>query len=382
MSLDKKYIQNMVELLQLEKAKSKLTPCPQTVDPPGHGAVLGPDDHAVYRRCIGILLYISGDRPDAQFITKVLSSRCSAPTTTDMELLRRLVKYIEGQDGLGIMLEETQCGRSVFQKWERVALETVFEESKPFGDHRLVEVVTDADWGSKCFSERRSLSSYCIHVNGNLCHSGNRVQKSISLSSAESELCGSLLGVSEALFVASAIRFMCGIGIDAKDTEKVKVVHYVGNSAARAIIQKEGLGKSRHVELGWLWIQRAHKDKKFETKPISAALCPADLATKPRPRRRAKLLCYLVGMFDSEHQELFGVEEFDKREVKVRRIQSSGHANARVLQLVALLTQALVGEACSSVELQNTYTCARVVMALAMMALLAMASMMRSLTRA
>ena len=95
MSLDKKYIQNMVELLQLEKAKSKLTPCPQTVDPPGHGAVLGPDDHAVYRRCIGILLYISGDRPDAQFITKVLSSRCSAPTTTDMELLRHLVKYLK-----------------------------------------------------------------------------------------------------------------------------------------------------------------------------------------------------------------------------------------------------------------------------------------------
>ena len=200
------------------------------------------------------------------------------------------------------------------------------------------------------------------------------MQKSISLSSAESELCGSLLGVSEALFVASAIRFMCGI--DAKDTEKVKVVHYVDNSAARAIIQKEGLGKSRHVELDWLWIQRAHKDKKFETKPISTALCPADLATKPHPRRRAKLLCYLVGMFDSEHQELFGVEEFGKREVKVRRIQSSGHANARVLQLVALLTQALVGKACSSVELQNTYTCARVVMALAMMALLAMASMM------
>ena len=254
------------------------------------------------------------------------------------------------------MLEETQCGRSVFQKWEGVALETVFEESKPFGDHHLVEVVTDADWGSKCFSERKSLSSYCIYVNGNLCRSGNRVQKSISLSSAESELCGSLLGVSEALFVASAIRFMCGI--DAKDTEKVKVVHYVDNSAARAIIQKEGLGKSRHVELGWLWIQRAHKDKKFETKPISTALCPADLATKPHPRRRAKLLCYLVGMFDSEHQELFGVEEFAKREVKVRRIQSRGHANARVLQLVALLTQALVGEACSSVELQNTYTCA------------------------
>ena len=341
-NLDKKYIQSLVELLQLEKAKGKLSPCPQTVDPPGHGQVLGPDDHAVYRRCIGILLYISGDRPDAQFITKVLSSRCSAPTTTDLELLRHLVKYLKAHDELGILLEKTQCGRSVFQKWEGVAIASAEEENDPFGKNHLVEVVTDADWGSKCFPERRSVSSYCIYVNGNLCHSGTRVQKSISLSSAESELCGSLLGVSEALFVASAIRFMCNI--DEKDVEKVKVIHYVDNSAARAIIQKEGLGKSRHVELGWLWIQRAHKEKRFVTKAISTALCPADLATKPHPRRRAKLLCYMLGMYDSAQQEMVGSDEFSKRDVKIRRVSKRIYADGRVLQLVTLLTQALTVE--------------------------------------
>ena len=56
--------------------------------------------------------------------------------------------------------------------------------------------------------------------------------------------------MSEALFVASAIRFMCGI--DEKDVEKVKVIHYVDSSAACAIIQRESLEKSKHVELGWL----------------------------------------------------------------------------------------------------------------------------------
>ena len=197
-----------------------------------------------------------------------------------------------------------------------------------------MEVVTDADWASQVFPQRRSISSFCILVNGNLCHCGNRVQKSTSLSSAESELCGSLLGVHEALFVCRMLQFLCGCGCEAK------LVHYVDNSAARAVIQREGLGKMKHIDLAWLWIQRAHKDKLFgfATKPISTAICPADLAnlaTKSHPRRRSKLLCGLVGMFDCEHHEVFGAQEVVQQNFGSQKVLSK----AQLFRVCVMLTQ-------------------------------------------
>ena len=114
-----------------------------------------------------------------------------------------------------------------------------------------------------------------IMIDGNRCCSGNKVQKTISLSSAESELMASLLGVTETMFVAEMVRFVCG------PKSRVRLVHYVDNSAARAIIQRQGLQRTRHVSLAWLWIQKSHHDGLFVTKPISTKDAPADLQPKP-----------------------------------------------------------------------------------------------------
>ena len=330
--LNKKYIERLVSLLGLEKASGKMTPVPTTIPKAGDGEPLDASDHALYRTCIGILLYISGDRPDAQYATKVLSSRCSSPTTSDLGLLRHVVKYLKNHQHLAVQLCATEPGRSVFQRWNGVPFEGGdCARDAPFGKTHLVEVVTDADWASQVFPQRRSISSFCIFVNSNLCHCGNRVQKSTSLSSAESELCGSLLGVHEALFVCRMLQFLCGCGCE------VKLVHYVDNSAARAVIQREGLGKMKHIDLAWLWIQRAHKDKifGFVTKPISTAICPADLATKSHPRRRSKLLCGLVGMFDCEHHEVFGAQEVVQQNFGSQKVLSK----AQLFRVCVMLSQ-------------------------------------------
>ena len=68
---------------------------PQQVPGPGDGERLDPEMHALYRKCIGILLYISSERPDLQYGVKVLSSRCSEPTRTDFNLLKHVVKYLQ-----------------------------------------------------------------------------------------------------------------------------------------------------------------------------------------------------------------------------------------------------------------------------------------------
>ena len=75
-------------------------------------------------------------------------------------------------------------------------------------DHEkeLVEALTDADWAgdkSTPARRRRSVSSALIFVDNRLVTSWSRTQKSIALSSCESEYLSAVGGGAESLYVAS-----------------------------------------------------------------------------------------------------------------------------------------------------------------------------------
>ena len=75
----------------------------------------------------------------------------------------------------------------------------------------LVEVFTDVDWaGDKSTGSRRrhSVSSAMVFVNSRLVTSWSRTQKSIALSSCESEYLASVGGGSEALYIAALWEFL------------------------------------------------------------------------------------------------------------------------------------------------------------------------------
>ena len=44
---------------------------------------------------------------------------------------------------------------------------------------------------------------------------------------------------------------------------------------------RTGLGKVRHMEVSYLWVQQALKDKKFMLKKIPGLINPGDILTKP-----------------------------------------------------------------------------------------------------
>ena len=55
---------------------------------------------------------------------------------------------------------------------------------------------------------------------------------------------------------------------------------YTDSSAARGIIHRAGLGKLRHLETGYLWLQSAVKAKKLQVRKVLGTENPADLMTK------------------------------------------------------------------------------------------------------
>ena len=61
----------------------------------------------------------------------------------------------------------------------------------------------------------------------------------------------------------------------------MKVRIWVDSTAAKAIASRTGLGRVRHLEVRYLWVQDALKDGKFMVVKVRGDLNPADVLTKP-----------------------------------------------------------------------------------------------------
>ena len=99
--------------------------------------------------------------------------------------------------------------------------------------------------------------------------SGNKAV--VALSSGEAEHYATLKGTSAALGFQSML----------KDLEICATVTlFTDSSAARGIIHRAGLGKLRHLEVGYLWLQAAVANKRLQLRKVLGTENPAELLTK------------------------------------------------------------------------------------------------------
>ena len=63
--------------------------------------------------------------------------------------------------------------------------------------------------------------------------------------------------------------------------EKYDLAVYNASSAARGIASRRGLGKLRHVQMRYLWIQETITNNDFKLLQIGTKLNTADVCTKP-----------------------------------------------------------------------------------------------------
>ena len=101
-------------------------------------------------------------------------------------------------------------------------------------------------------------------------HSSN-LQSTISLSSGESEYYGIVKGAA------------CGLGMKSmlEDwSEEVEVEVLSDSSAARGHVQRRGLGRMRHIQTRFLWVQERIADKHMRICAVAGTKNPADILTK------------------------------------------------------------------------------------------------------
>ena len=114
-----------------------------------------------YQKLVGKLIYLTMTRPDISYVVQCLSQFMHAPLQSHMNLGLRVLKYLKLAPGSGIGFNKTQNG---------------------FG----VVAYSDSDW-AKCPLTRKSVSGYCVFVDGNLVSWKSKKQATLSKSSAEAE---------------------------------------------------------------------------------------------------------------------------------------------------------------------------------------------------
>ena len=129
---------------------------------------------------------------------------------------------------------------------------------------------SDADWAG-CRDTRKSTTGGCVKIGKHCVKGWSKTQSLIALSSGESELYAMLRASAETL----------GLLAMAKDMGwKLHGEIWGDANAALGIINGDGLGKTRHIETGLLWIQQVAAEQRLKFGKVLGADNPADLFTK------------------------------------------------------------------------------------------------------
>ncbi|OLP76333.1 Copia protein [Symbiodinium microadriaticum] len=294
------------------------------------------DKARLYREATGRLLYLSHSRGDIQFATCILASKMAKPTRTSWRWLQRVIGFLKKVPMFGILLRPARSEACLGYGGGASDLQP--------GSKVVVEAVTDADWaGDK--QTRRSRTAIQIYVAGSMVASFVRSQRSIALSSGESEFIALVGGASEALYVGDCLKFL----VEGEELE-VEVRSRSDFAACRGIAQRVGCGRIRHLDASLLWVQLAVKGKRLVIGTVAGSMNPADIGTKPLAGPRLRELMFLMGgrtpdlepYGEHDHNEACAKRGMAKvfKEIRESGVAVSVNTIKRHLPLMILLCQA------------------------------------------
>ncbi len=72
---------------------------------------------SLFRSSLGLMFYISQDRPGIQFSTKVLATYMSHPSVKALAAIKHLASYLDGASDVGILLRRCDAFDTTFDGW-------------------------------------------------------------------------------------------------------------------------------------------------------------------------------------------------------------------------------------------------------------------------
>ncbi|GKB78161.1 putative ribonuclease H-like domain-containing protein [Tanacetum coccineum] len=96
-----KYVQEILKKFDLESVRTATTPY-EAPKPKSKNEPDCPINVHLYRSMIGSLMYLTASRPDIMFVVSACSRHQITPTTSNLEAVKKIFKYLKGQPKLGL----------------------------------------------------------------------------------------------------------------------------------------------------------------------------------------------------------------------------------------------------------------------------------------
>ncbi|XP_021991814.1 uncharacterized mitochondrial protein AtMg00810-like [Helianthus annuus] len=216
-----------------------------------------------YQKLVGKLIYLSHTRPDIAYAVRYLSQYMHKPTEAHSQIAFRLLRYLKGAPGLGIM----------------------FKQSDTF----QLTAYADSDW-SKCVDSRRSVTGFCIFLGNSLVSWKNKKQSVVSRSSAKAEYRSMCSATCEILWFTNILREL-GINVN------LPVTLRCDNTTAISIAANPVFhDKTKHFEVALFFLREKIAAGIIKTAGIQSEFQLADLFTKALMPRNHDEMCKSLGL--------------------------------------------------------------------------------------
>lgn len=204
-------------------------------------------DPTKYRRLLGRLIYLLNTRPELCYSVHLLSQFMQAPTEEHWSAALRVVRYLKGAPGQGILLSSK--------------------------DDLTLTVYCDADW-SGCPLSRRSLSACVVMLGGSPIAWKTKKQDTVAMSSAEAEYRSMAVALKETKWIR---RLLKELGAEQSDPTRFFCDSKAAIHIAANLVFHE---RTKHLERDCHSVRDAVKAGLIATQHITSASQIADILTK------------------------------------------------------------------------------------------------------
>ncbi|GJY43502.1 putative RNA-directed DNA polymerase, partial [Tanacetum coccineum] len=222
-------------------------------------------DATRYRRLVGRLLYLQATRPDITYVVNILSQFVSDPRQNHFESANRVLRYLKGMPGQGILLPR---------------------EGPP-----VLTAYCDSDWLG-CPFTRRSRTGYLLLLGGGPISWKTKKQSVVSRSSTEAEYRAMASTVSEILWVRWLLK-------DLQVHIFTPTQLFCDNQTARHIANNPVYHeRTKHVEMDCYFVRERVDTKEIVPVAIESKMQLADLLTKGLGSEQLHFLLNKTGIKD------------------------------------------------------------------------------------
>ncbi|GBN96234.1 Retrovirus-related Pol polyprotein from transposon TNT 1-94 [Araneus ventricosus] len=207
------------------------------------------DDKLPYRELIGSLNYLAVcTRPDIAYSINKLSQYLTCYDKSHWLAAKRVLRYLKKTINYGLVFEL---------------------------DDKVVYGYSDSDWGNSQ-EGRKSYSGCCFMLSNSVISWESRKQKTVALSSTESEYMSLSDSCKEALYLHKLLSEL-DLGILCKQI----TINVDNNSAIKLAENSLFHSRTKHIDIRHHFIRDVLEDRKIAVKHVSTSKMGADILTKP-----------------------------------------------------------------------------------------------------